>query len=109
MDGVFDQFAKFQQVQMVRNSRRGKLRKAREGKIIAGHTPNYGFRFNRARDGYEVDEDTMPAVRRIFQMIGVEGESTYGVVHGLERLGVSGSRGGHWNKTQVRRIVLSDV
>lgn len=62
---------------------------------MAGHTPNYGFRFNSARDGYEVDEDTMPVVRRIFQMVGGDGESVYGVAHGLERLGVSGPRGGH--------------
>jgi site-specific DNA recombinase len=109
MDGVFDQFAKFERAKTTERSRRGKLRKAREGKIVAGHTPNYGFRFDSTRDGYEVDEDTMPVVRRIFQMVGVEGESMYGVVHGLERLGIAGPRGGRWNKTQVRRVTLGDV
>ncbi len=109
MDGVFDQFARFERAKTAERSRRGKLRKAREGKIVAGHTPNYGFRFNFARDGYEVDEDTIPVVRHIFQMVGVHGESMYGVVHGLERLGVAGPRGGRWNKTQVRRIILGDV
>lgn len=108
-DDVLDVMAKFERAKTAERSRRGKLRKAREGKIVAGHTPNYGFRFNSARDGYEVDEDTMSAVRRIFQMVGVDGESVYGVVHSLERLGISGPRGGHWNKTQVRRVILGDV
>jgi len=85
-DGILDQLAKFERAKTAERSRRGKLRKAREGKIVAGHTPNYGFRFNSARDGYEVDEDTMPVVRRIFHMVGGDGESAYGVVHGLERL-----------------------
>jgi site-specific DNA recombinase len=108
-DGILDQLAKFERAKTAERSRRGKLRKAREGKIIAGRTPNYGFRFNSARDGYEVDEDTMPFVRRIFQMVSVDGESLYGVVHSLERLGVAGPRGGKWNKTQVRRVILGDV
>src|SRR5919202_652711 len=42
-DGILDQLAKFQRAQIVRSSRRGKLQKAREGKVIAGHTPTYGF------------------------------------------------------------------
>lgn len=108
-DGILDQLAKFERAKTAERSRRGKLRKAREGKIVAGHTPNYGFQFDSARDGYEVDEDTMPVVRHIFQMVGVHGESMYGVVHDLERLGVAGPRGGRWNKTQVRRIILGDV
>src|SRR5687768_6838265 len=55
-DGILDQLAKFERAKMVERSRRGKLRKAREGKVVAGHTPNYGFRFNEGRNGYEVDE-----------------------------------------------------
>ena len=108
-DGILDQLAKFERAKTAERSRRGKLMKAREGNIVAGHTPNYGFRFDSARDGYEVDEDTMPVVRHIFHMVGGGGESVYGVVCGLERLGISGPRGGRWNKTQVRRVILGDV
>jgi site-specific DNA recombinase len=35
MDGVFDQFAKFERAKVAERTRRGKLRKAREGKIVA--------------------------------------------------------------------------
>src|ERR687894_2968903 len=73
MDGVFDQFAKFERAKTAERTLRGKLRKAREGKLIAGRTPNYGFTFTTARDGYVVNEETMPVVRRIFHMIGVGG------------------------------------
>src|SRR5215218_8403482 len=69
MDGVFDQFAKFERAKTAERSRRGKLRKAREGKIIATSTPDYGFKYTASRDGYKVDEATMPTVRRIFRMV----------------------------------------
>src|ERR687885_741163 len=72
-DGILDQLAKFERAKTAERSRRGKLRKAREGKIIATNKINYGFRFNEERDNYVVDEETMPIVHRIFRMIGEEG------------------------------------
>jgi site-specific DNA recombinase len=38
-DGILDQLAKFERAKTAERTRRGKLRKAREGKIIGGHTP----------------------------------------------------------------------
>src|SRR5215217_8505641 len=52
-DGILDQLAMFKRAKTTERTRRGKLRKAREGKLIANNTPNYGFRFNASRDGYE--------------------------------------------------------
>jgi site-specific DNA recombinase len=42
---------------LAERSMRGKLRKAREGKIVAGTSANYGFSFNATRDSYEVDRE----------------------------------------------------
>src|SRR5215204_3803752 len=61
-DGILDQLAKFERAKTAERTRRGKLKKAREGKIIAGTSVNYGFRLNIARDGYEVDEEKMGVV-----------------------------------------------
>jgi site-specific DNA recombinase len=109
-DGIIDQLAKYERAKIVERSRRGKLRKAREGKVVAGHTPNYGFRYNAARDGYEVDVEKMAMVRRIFRMMAVEGVSTHGVAKTLEREGVPNPGGGrYWYKHLVKRFVLDDV
>src|SRR5215217_5311970 len=78
-DGILDQLAKYERAKVVERSRRGKLRKAREGKVIATYRPTHGFRINAARDGYEVDEEKMAVVRRVFRMVGSEGAGTYGV------------------------------
>jgi hypothetical protein len=46
---------------------RGKVRKVREGKIVAGPSPNYGYRFNESRDAYLVDEEKMAVARRVLR------------------------------------------
>jgi site-specific DNA recombinase len=60
-DGILDQLAKYERAKMAERSRRGKLRKVREGKVIAGRMAHhgaarYGFAFNDARDTLIVDE-----------------------------------------------------
>ena len=109
-DGILDQLAKYERAKMVERSRRGKLRKAREGKVVAGHTPNYGFRFNASRDGYEVDEGKMAVVRRIFRMVAAEGKTTHAVTRALELEGVPNPSGGrYWYKKLVKAFLLDDV
>jgi site-specific DNA recombinase len=59
-DGILDQIAKFEGAKIAERTRRGRLRRAREGKIIPGRMPNNGFRYDATGDSYEVDETTMP-------------------------------------------------
>jgi site-specific DNA recombinase len=109
-DGILDQLAKYERAKMVERSRRGKLRKAREGKVVAGHTPNYGSRFNEARDGYEVDEEKMAVVRRIFRMVGTEAATTHRVKRAFELEGIPNPSGGkYWDKKVIKSFVLDDV
>src|SRR5918997_1424560 len=55
-DGVLDQLAKYERAKFTERSRRGKLQKARQGKIIATSKPPYGFRYNEARDALVIHE-----------------------------------------------------
>jgi site-specific DNA recombinase len=53
-DGILDQLAKYERAKIAERTRRGKLRKAREGKVVATMKPPYGFRYTAARDGLVV-------------------------------------------------------
>jgi site-specific DNA recombinase len=75
-DGILDQLAKFERAKTVERTRRGKLRKAREGKIIATTKPPYGFRYNTSRDVLIVYEPEMLVVSKIFRL-AAEGFGTY--------------------------------
>lgn len=109
-DGILDQLAKFERAKTAERSRRGKLRKAREGKIIASCTPTYGFHYNAAREGYEVELHNMAVVGRIFEMVGAEGEGIYGVCRVLESEGIPSPAGKTvWAQPTVKDILLDDA
>src|SRR5215217_1661808 len=74
-DGVLDQLAKYERAKFTERSRRGKLQKARQGKVIATRKPPYGFRFTEARDGLVVFEPEMAVVEQICSL-AAEGRGT---------------------------------
>src|ERR671913_522577 len=76
-DGILDQLAKYEQAKTAERTRRGKLRRAREGKVIPVASPPFGFKYTAGRDNFVVDEEAMPLVRRIFRMVGAEKHTMY--------------------------------
>ena len=109
-DGILDQLAKFERAKTAERTRRGRLKKAKEDKIVAASPrATYGFGYNAARDGYVVQEESMRVARRIFRMIGEEGTPLRSAARELERDGVPPPNGGRWWRTQtIRNIVLDD-
>lgn len=109
-DGILDQLAKYERAKMAERTRRGKLRKAREGKVIAGPVATYGFRYNESRDSYVIDGRTMSVVRRIFYMLAVEGYSINAIKVAFDREGVSTPNGAaYWSHKAIRDCILDDV
>jgi PAS domain S-box-containing protein len=109
-DGILDQLGKYERTKISERSRRGKLQKAREGKVLAGRRPNYGFKLNATRNGYEVHEENMRVVRRIFEMVGVENRTLHAVSRALEREGEKSPDGKpQWATPVIRHLILNDV
>ena len=109
-DGILDQLAKFERAKTVERTRRGKVRKAKEGRIVAASSgPTFGFAFNEARDGYEINESQMQVVREIFRMFAEE-HSPLATVRGiLEKRGVPAPGGGRlWYRSTIRKILQND-
>jgi site-specific DNA recombinase len=111
MNGVLDQLAKLERAKVAERTRRGKLRKAREGKVVAaGSAPNFGFKYNAARDNYVVEVEKMRIMGRIFHMVGVEKRALNSVKRILEAEGVTTPTGNRrWHTRGLRELVLSDV
>jgi site-specific DNA recombinase len=109
-DAILDQLAKFERAKTAERTRRGKLRKVREGKVLAGPAPDFGFQYNDSRDGYEVDEAQMGRVRDIFRLVAVEGRTLHAVKRALENEGVRTPKGGEfWSTIYLRERILDDV
>src|SRR5215212_4657436 len=108
-DGVQDDFAEWEREQITERTMRGKLQKARQGKIIAGRLPNYGFRFTPDRNGYKVDEAAMRVVRHIFSELA-SGVAVNGVCAALDADGVPPPGAAKkWQRTFVRDCAFDDA
>jgi site-specific DNA recombinase len=107
-DGILDQLAKFERAKTIERTRRGRTRKAQEGKIVGTGKPPYGFYY--ADDHYHVDPERMPYVREIFELVAA-GHSIYAVAQHLRRNGTPSPRGadGRWGRTTIRNMILSDT
>ncbi|CAN5734436.1 recombinase family protein [soil metagenome] len=109
-DGILDQLAKFERAKTAERSRRGKLQKAREGKVIATNKITFGFRYNENRDGLLIEEDNIAVVRRIIRMVGAEGVTMHQVKKTLQTEGVPAPNGGrYWNKKSLKRMLMDDI
>src|ERR687897_843129 len=109
-DGILDQLGKYERAKISERSRRGKLQKARQGKVMAGPRVKYGFKLNTTRDGLLVDEHKMRNVRRIFRMVGTEGYTLNAVFKTFERERIPTPGGGkHWDRAFFRVAILDDV
>ncbi len=107
-DGILDQLAKFERAKLAERTRRGTIRKAREGRTVTT-TPNYGFRLNEAKDGLQIYEPEMTVVEKIFRM-AAEGLGTAAIQSRLYAEGVPAPKGGKaWYRQTVRKLLYSDV
>ncbi len=108
-DGVLDQLAKYERAKFTERSRRGKLQKARQGKIIATMKPPYGFRYNEARDALVIHEPERRVVERIFRL-AADGCGTKAIQTRLYREGIPSPTGKElWHRPVLKRMVLSDT
>jgi site-specific DNA recombinase len=55
-DGILDQLAKYERAKIAERTRRGMLRRVREGNPNVTGQPRYGFRYNEAKDALIVYE-----------------------------------------------------
>ena len=105
-DAILDQLAKFERAKTVERTRRGKIRKAQEGKVVGTGKPPYGFYYED--DHYHVDPDRMPHVHEIFNRAAA-GDSLYSIAQHLTKIGAPTSNGGMWHPTTVRKILQNDT
>src|SRR4051812_43118048 len=67
-NGILDQIAKFERAKMAERTRRGRMRKAREGKNLRSPQPPIGFRYEETGDGLVIHEPEMLIVKKVFEM-----------------------------------------
>jgi site-specific DNA recombinase len=109
MRGIQTQFAENERAKIAERTRRGKERKAREGRILRGRKPPYGFRYNAAGDGLVIHEPEMAVVGRIYRM-AAEGLGPQAIQTRLFDEDTPSPTGDVlWPRQTVERVLWSDL
>lgn len=102
-------YAELEREDIRRRMTRGRMQRAREGKILGVGAPTFGYRYNHDRTNYEVNEATMRVVRRIFSM-AAEGTSNNEIKRTMERDGIPAPSGKEsWANVHLSRHILKDA
>jgi site-specific DNA recombinase len=105
-DGILDQVAKYERAMTAERTRRGRVRKAQEGKVVGNGSAPFGFYYED--DFYHIDPERMPYARQIFERAAA-GESLYSIVEHLNNIGAPSPKGGRWHASTIRWIISSDI
>jgi site-specific DNA recombinase len=101
--------AKYERAKVAERTRRGKLRKAREGRVIRVSTAPFGFRYDEAGEGLLVHELEIVVVEKIFRY-AAEGVPVRAIQARLYAEDVPAPRGGRvWDDHVLRRLIANDV
>ena len=107
-DGILDQLAKYERAKIAERTRRGMLRKAREGRVVVTR-PAYGFRYNEARDALVVCEPEMAVVEKVLRL-AADGLGQNAIQTRLFREGVPSPTGKpQWDWRMIKKIVYNDA
>jgi site-specific DNA recombinase len=107
-DGILDQLAKYERAKIAERTRRGMLRKAREGRVVVTR-PAYGFRYNEARDALVICEPEMAVVEKVLRL-AADGLGQHAIHTRLFREGVPSPTGKpQWDWSMIKKIVYNDA
>ncbi len=116
MYGMRGLFAQYERMKIAERFRLGKVRKAKEGHIIASEAP-YGYTFilkkgkrgdsDFAQGRYEINDREAQIVKRIFSWVANDGLTLRGIVRKLQDLEIKPrkSKRGVWNTSTLSTLL----
>jgi site-specific DNA recombinase len=108
-DGILDQLAKYERAKIAERTRRGMLRRVREGNANVTGQPKYGFRYNEDKKALLVYEPEMRVVEKIFRL-AAEGLGLSAIQGRLYAEGVTTQTGKPvWSQHMIRHVITSDM
>lgn len=105
LESVLEGMAEYYSLQLSQNIRRGLLESAKKHKVICGNLP---LGYKTAADGtYEIDPDTAPTVRMIFDMYA-SGQTMAQIVYHLNSQGYRTKKGKSYTKNSLPKILTNE-
>lgn len=100
----------YERAKIAERFRRGKMYKARSGKIVGYNAP-YGYRYNKETGQLDFFEPEARVVKKMFEWVAYEGLSTYGVIERLHEQGImpAKQKDEYWTRSPVARVLSNET
>lgn len=101
-------FAEYERSKIMERTRRGKEKRAREGKVMGSQKAPYGFVYRAGE--FELVEEEARYVKKMFEWIAVEGCSLYEVKRRLDEYGAPNKQGArYWDTSSIHSILKNTI
>jgi site-specific DNA recombinase len=108
--GMKSLFAEYERTKIMERTRRGKERRAREGKVMTSWAVSFGYTYIVGEGRYEVLPAEAQIVTRIFDWYITEGASLRMIAGRLTSTGVPTKRGAAtWSSSTIRSILTNET
>lgn len=100
----------YERAKIAERFRRGKMYKARSGKIVGYNAP-YGYTYNKETGSFDINESEAEVVRKMFEWVAHEGLSTYGLINRLHDQGIMPpkNKDEYWSRSPIARILNNET
>lgn len=100
----------YERAKIAERFRRGKMYKARSGKIVGYNAP-YGYRYNKETGGFDIYEPEARVVRKMFGWVINEKLSAYAIIKRLHDEGISPpkQKSKYWTRGPIARILSNET
>ena len=105
LESVLEGMAEYFSVQLSQNVKRGLLESAKKHQMVGGYPP-LGFRA-AADKTYEIDPETAPIVREIFDMYA-KGSTEFEIISELNQRGLHTRRGVAFNRNSLKKLLKNE-
>lgn len=102
--------AEYERAKIRERTIRGRLEKARQGRVISSAAAPFGYRFDSATSSLVVDEKEVKVVRLVFYLYTNERLSLVQLADRLNRMGMARPRGGQcWRCSHLGRMLRNET
>jgi len=100
----------YERAKIAERFRRGKMYKARSGKIVGYNAP-YGYTYNKETGLFEINPHEAIVVKNIFKWVIEEGLSTYAIIKRLHDEGFQPQKkmNDYWSRGPISRILKNET
>ena len=100
----------YERAKIAERFRRGKMYKARSGKIVGYNAP-YGYRYNKETGEFDIYPTEALVVKKMFDWVVDEGLSAYSIIKRLHDEGIKPpkQKSQYWTRSPIARILSNET